>query len=123
MRARTALFLLCLLATASPALAQPGGAVSGRVVDQTGAPLAGVTVELTSETSSVSALTDERGAYRFEPVRAGAVELTFRLVNFTVVRRAATVASGRVETVDALLALSLSADVIVTLAACLEEST
>ncbi len=35
-----------------------------------------------------------RGAYRFENVPAGQAELTFRLINFSTVRRMVTVTSG-----------------------------
>ena len=65
--------------------------MAGRVLDQTGAPLAGVAVELTTGATALSTVTDERGLYKFEPVPAGPAGLTFRLLNFTVVRRVTTV--------------------------------
>jgi outer membrane cobalamin receptor len=46
----------------------------------------------------------------------GPAELTFRLLNFSVSRRSVTVAGGASATVDVVLTLSLSADVIVTAA-------
>ena len=54
-----------------------------------------------------------RGEYRFDGVPAGAAELTFRLINFAAVRRAATVVDNTI-VINAVLPLSLSADVIVT---------
>jgi hypothetical protein len=111
------LALFFLAACTERAFAQATGTVAGRVVDQTGAPLAGVTVGLTAGATTLSAVTDHRGVYRLEPVPAGAIEVTFRLLNFTVVRREGAVASGQLQTVDALLALSLSADVLVTASA------
>ena len=128
-RLRIACFLLCsVLAGAGTAFAQTTGAVSGRVLDQTGAPLAGVTIDLRPSSAEAglktgghprgggqaTAVSDERGHYRFDAVAEGPAELTFRLLNFTVVRRAATVVAGQAHTVDAVLALSLRADVVVT---------
>ena len=44
----------------------------------------------------------------------GNAELTFRLLNFSVLRRSVSVANGASVTADVVLTLSLSADVIVT---------
>ena len=103
-------FLFCTV----PAQAQPTGSVTGRVLDQTGASLPGVSIELVAGATELTAVSDDAGAYRFERVPAGPSELTFRLLNFTVLRRTASIASGRAVAVDATLTLSLSADVVVT---------
>jgi hypothetical protein len=99
---------------AATAHAQPTGGVSGRVVDQTGAPLPGVAIGLIATSRELSTTTDDAGTYRFHDVPTGDVELTFRLLNFSVLRRAVAVPAGGSVTADAILTLSLSADVIVT---------
>jgi hypothetical protein len=115
---RIALLLLVVTTTnTAPALAQTLGSVAGRVLDQTGAPLLGVSVELSAGSTQLTAVSGDRGAFRFDRVPAGPAELTFRLLNFTVVRRQTTVAADQTAKVNAMLALSLSADVIVTGAA------
>ncbi len=104
------IFLFCT----APARGQTTGSVTGRVLDQTGASLPGVSIELVAGATELAAVSDEAGAYRFERVPAGPAELTFRLLNFSVLRRTASIASGRAVAVDATLTLSLSADVVVT---------
>ncbi len=103
--------LLCVTLTAN---AQSTGQVSGRVLDQTGAALPGVAIDLVVNSRELTATTDDAGSYRFEQVPAGTAELTFRLLNFSVLRRTVTVVGGGSVTADAMLTLSLSADVIVT---------
>ena len=49
-------------------LAQSERAVIGTVFDETGAVLPGVTVELTTDTRQVVAVTDNTGSYRFDAV-------------------------------------------------------
>ena len=96
--------------------AQAPASVAGRVVDQTGLPLPGVTVELRRQDGQPPEITttSEDGTYRFEGLTVGTTQVTFRLLNFAVVRRAVTVATGQQATVDAVLQLSLNADVTVT---------
>jgi hypothetical protein len=115
MRVRTAsalsLIVLCVVLNAN---AQSTGRVSGRVVDQAGAALPGVAIELLVNSRELTATTDEAGGYRFDAVPTGNAELTFRLLNFSVLRRIVAVASSAPVTADVVLTLSLSADVIVT---------
>ena len=96
--------------------AQVPGRVSGRVLDQTGAALPGVAIDLVVDSRELTAVTDDTGAYRFAAVPAGSAELTFRLLNFSVLRRSVSVANGASVNADVVLTLSLSADVIVTAA-------
>ena len=96
------------------AYAQTTGRVSGRVLDQTGAALPGVTIDLVVNSRELTAATDDTGAYRFDAVPLGSAELTFRLLNFSVLRRSVGVTNGAPAIADAVLTLSLSADVIVT---------
>src|SRR5579885_2294351 len=110
----TILLPTILFSVALTANAQSTGQVTGRVVDQTGGALPGVAVELIANNRELTATTDDAGRYRFDDVPAGDAQLTFRLINFSVLRRTVAVPSGASVTADAVLTLSLSADVIVT---------
>lgn len=115
MRARTTTVLsVILFCAALNANAQSAGRVSGRVLDQTGAVLPGVAIDLIVNAQELTATTDDVGGYRFDAVPAGRAELTFRLLNFSVLRRTVAVTSGAAVTADVVMTLSLSADVIVT---------
>jgi hypothetical protein len=112
---RPALLVAAILAFAgSYASAQTPGRIGGRVVDQTGAPLPAVSIELVVHSKEVTTSTDASGAYRFETVPAGQAELTYRLPNFSVLRRTVMVVAGASVKADAMLTLALSADVLVT---------
>lgn len=107
--------LSLVLACAPSAFAgQAGGSVVGRVVDQTGAVLPGTTVDLVVGKTELTTVSDGRGTFRFDNVRAGRAELTFRLINFTVRRQSVVVQTGETATADVVLQLSLRADVVVT---------
>ena len=112
-RIPTVLWVL-FLCTSVNVHAQPTGRVSGRVLDQTGAALPGVTIDLVVNSRELTAVTDDTGAYRFDAVPPGNAELTFRLLNFSVLRRSVSVTNGAAVNADVVLTLSLSADVIVT---------
>jgi hypothetical protein len=95
--------------------AQGSGIVSGTVFDQTQAVIPGVTVELEREGAAhQQTVTGEDGTYRFDEVAPGPAELTFRLINFTVVRRSINVAAGGMTTADVLLTVSASASITIT---------
>lgn len=96
------------------ARAQSTGRVSGRVLDQTGAVLPGVAVDLVVGSREQTAATDDTGRYRFDDVPSGHAALTFRLLDFSVLRQTIEVAGGRSVTANAVLMLALSADVMVT---------
>ena len=126
MRTRSAaILLMCALVhgTASAHAAQPQsavlnpqyGVVAGMVRDQTGGVLPGVTVELTMPRAApLAASTDATGRYRFDRVPPGTYTLSFRLLNFGAQqRRGLQIAAGQTVTADTLLALALSADVVV----------
>jgi hypothetical protein len=107
--------LLLVVVVAGNGFAQTGGAVTGRVLDETGGVLPGVTVDLVAPGGgTLHTVTDGTGSYRFDDVPAGTAELTFKLINFTVGRRIVTVVGGGTATADAVLTLSLTADVVVT---------
>jgi len=103
-----------LLAFGRPAQAQDTGRVTGRVLDQTGAALPGVSIDLIVDARERATTTDDQGRYRFEAVPPGRGELTYRLLNFSVLRRNVVVADGGSALADIVLTLSLSADVIET---------
>jgi hypothetical protein len=109
---RIPILVAALLAAASPVFAQ--GSVSGRVTDQTGGALPGVVVDLVTRDGEQTTSSDDAGIYIFRDVPAGEAELTFRLLNFSVLRRSMVVADGALSTVPAVLTLALSADVVVT---------
>jgi hypothetical protein len=113
-RATRTILAIAVLAAASDARAQSTGRVHGRVLDQTGATLPGVSVDLVVGSRDATASTDDKGGYRFDGVPPGLAELTFRLLNFSVLRRVVTVKSGADVAADVVLTLALSADVVVT---------
>src|SRR5687768_16985878 len=102
-----------LLAATRPAEAQ-NGSVAGHVADQTGGVLPGVMIELADAKGEHTAVTNDAGAFRFDRVTPGRVELTYRLINFAVLRKTVMVAEGPVTAADAVLTLALNADVVVT---------
>ena len=106
------LFVTSLLLV-GPVFAQNGSTVTGVVSDETGGVLPGVTVELLRAGVEEVATTDERGFYRFEGVERGTVELVFRLINFSTLRRAIEVGDEE-QTANVILTLGLTADVVVT---------
>jgi hypothetical protein len=116
--ARPALLVSCiLLFFGGRVLAQQSGTIVGRVTDQTGGALPGVTIELASETVAITAVSDHNGEFRFNRVPSGSAQLTFRLINFTLQRRVVSVHGAQTSTSDVVMQLSLRADVVVTAAA------
>ena len=107
---------LLLILVAPPVWAQNAGIVGGTVSDETGGVLPGVNVEIrpTAVQQPIESVTDGSGRYRVEDVPAGPVELTFRLINFSTVRRAVTVTAGNTVTADALMLVAASADIVIT---------
>src|SRR5260221_980465 len=101
---------------AAVASAQPAdGRVRGRVTDETGGALPGVTIELRGTAGvPVMAVTAVSGESVFDRVPAGRYQLSFTLINFaSLTRRDVAVQSGDTR-VDAVLHLSLNAEVTVT---------
>src|SRR5688572_21161233 len=88
----TALVIGLLVPTAS--LAQGGGAsstgtIQGRVTDNSGAVLPGVSVTATSPSmiGTQTQVTNENGSYRFPAVPPGVYTVTFELAGFSSVKR------------------------------------
>ena len=115
MRTSSPVFAFLLFLSGFGVAAAQTGIVAGTVRDQTGGALPGVTVELTTpRVAPLAAATDPAGRYLFEAVPPGAYTLSFRLLNFgDQQRRDLQVSAGQSVTADAVLSLSLSADVIV----------
>jgi TonB dependent receptor-like, beta-barrel/Carboxypeptidase regulatory-like domain/TonB-dependent Receptor Plug Domain len=114
MRKKRAAAVVLFLLIASVADAQSQGSVTGRVFDQTGAVLPGVTIDLVTSGTELTTTTDGEGLYSFEGVPTGTAELTFRLINFSPLRCVVRVTGGDTVTSNNVLTLSLNADVIVT---------
>ena len=103
-----------MLLTAIPVTAQQSQ-LGGTVLDETGAALPGVRVELRTGAAALRQTeTDERGRYRIDGIAPGQFEVSFTLINFATVRRPVTVAKEDEATVDVVMHLVLSADVTVT---------
>src|SRR5439155_24692979 len=87
---RRLVFLICFLALglASPLHTQSSGRIAGRVTDETGGALPGVTVQLQSAGGSPrETITSANGDYAFDEVAAGTYELSFKLINFASLAR------------------------------------
>jgi outer membrane receptor protein involved in Fe transport len=108
--------LLLLLITGVPSFAQSadGGHVKGRITDETGGALPGVTVALLGGSQPREVVTDASGNYDFDDVPAGTYQLSMRLINFASVNhRDLQVGAGQVVTNDEVMHLSLNAEVVV----------
>ena len=109
------LSLALLLVVSVPSFAQtPGAQVKGRVSDETGGALPGVTVELLGGSEPREGVTDATGQYAFDAVAPGTYQLSMRLINFaTVNHKDLHVQAGEVVTNDEVMHLSLNAEVVV----------
>ena len=91
---RVALLLGALALTSALAFAQGGGAsqtgtINGRVTDNSGAVLPGVTVTIASPSmmGTQSAVTSDQGIYRFPAVPPGTYSVTYELTGFNTLKR------------------------------------
>jgi len=109
-----AVLALCVAVSAS-ALAQSTGHVSGRITDETGGALPGVTVELRGASGDpLVTVTDGAGDYRFEGVTPGTYQLAYTMINFgSVTHRDLVVKAGATATNDEVMHLVLNAEVVV----------
>ena len=111
------ILLVVAFCVAGTALAQTTGDLDGTVVDQSGAPLPGVTVELRSpQLQGVrSAVTDAAGRYRFPVLSPGVYSVTAQLSGFTKVERAGLkVSLGGTTTIPITMGLSVKEEIVVT---------
>jgi hypothetical protein len=113
---RAALVAALFLALPRTVLAgQSTASVSGVVADETGGVLPGVSVTLQPQGRSdpLETVSDGIGAYRFDNVPVGPAEISFRLINFSAVRRQLTVTTPGV-TANAVMIVAASADIVIT---------
>jgi hypothetical protein len=98
-----------------PVIAQSTGSVSGRVADETGGVLPGVSITLRvpGVAEPLETVSDDAGTYRFDRVPTGPAEISFRLINFSVVRRDIVVVASEV-TANAVMLVATSADIVIT---------
>ena len=80
------------------------GSIAGRVTDDAGVPLEGVSLAL--EGTLLAASTGADGRYRLDDVPVGAYELVVRKAGYGLQRRPVTVSVGATTTVDVTLAVS-----------------
>ena len=84
MRRLTVFVALLLLVGGAAANAQSlTGTIAGKVVDEQGGVLPGVTVTLTGRTGAQVTVTDEKGEYRFVGLNPGPYEVKVELAGFT----------------------------------------
>ncbi len=103
--------------SASAGAQSPVPSLSGRVADQTGSALPGVSVRIvsTDRQTPQMAVTDTNGRYAFSGLPAGHYSVTFSHTNFAEVRRRnITISPGAPAAIDAVMTLALSAEVVVT---------
>ena len=118
MRGFMRLLVILIASTLAPVStwAQSTGVVTGTVTDETGGALPGASVNLVpaGAQSVLETVSDGSGVYRFENVATGPAELTFRLINFSTVRRIVTVTQAGTVTANALMLVATSADIVIT---------
>ena len=97
--------------------AQGQGTVTGGISDETGGVLPGASVTIRARRRADGpgdGHRRRRAAIRFDNVPAGPAEVTFRLINFSTVRKTVTVTAGGTVTADGTLLVAASADIVIT---------
>ena len=120
------LVVLALLALAVPAFAQTTGRIDGRVTDEKGAPLPGVTVTLNSSALQGERLqvTDSAGAFRFLALPPGDYSLRAQLEGFGIIEQTGIAVSlGRTATLEVKLSAAIGEEVTVSGAAPIIDTT
>jgi Carboxypeptidase regulatory-like domain len=94
--------------TATP---EPSGSISGTVIDQSGAVVAGATVKITEDpVPSHEALSGEDGQFAFASIAPGAFQLTISSVGFETQTVSGTLHPGEVKSLP-LIALAVATNV------------
>ena len=96
MRARLSALLLLVCLVAAVGAAQDRGTISGKVTDESGAVLPGVTITL-SGPDKRSTITDAQGSFAFVGILPGEYQLIAELAGFTSMRQVVTLALGSSE--------------------------
>src|SRR3954463_7814274 len=120
--------VMVLLVSCASVFAQgTSGTITGRVIDQQGAAVPGVTVSAKSATTGFtrSEVSDAEGVYRLSALPVGVYDVTAELQGFTTVsKKAIAVNVAQTQTVDFTLAVGAMAETVnVTGAAPLIETT
>ena len=120
-----ALFVVCGLLTTTAYAQSQTGTVEGKVVDEQGGVLPGVTVTLTGPRGTQSTVSDTEGVYRFVGVTPGVYTLRIEMPGFmTQERTDVTVGVGRTVSADFTLAIKgLAETVNVTAASSVDVKT
>src|SRR5204863_6266638 len=104
-----ALLLLTSGASVAQSVSATTGAINGRVTDNSGAVLPGVSVTISSPAMQGvrNAVTEQEGSYRFPAVPPGEYKITYELAGFsTVVREGIRVGLGFTATVNVELGVA-----------------
>jgi len=117
-RRTTLLAFTLLVALSGAAFAADNGSFSGAVFDQTGSPVAGVTVKISGDRlpAGRTTQTDTNGAYRFELVPTGSYTVEFDKTGVGTSKRAALVELDRDTQIDVVLGLAVKEELTVTAA-------
>ncbi|HTY43060.1 MAG TPA: TonB-dependent receptor [Thermoanaerobaculia bacterium] len=106
----------CLLVVSGPVFGQTTGTLEGRVADQNGGALPGVTVELSGPRlqGPRTTVTTAAGEYRFLSLIPGDYQVTATLEGFARAQKKATVSLDALTTANLEMKVSASAEVLVT---------
>ncbi|MBK9374362.1 MAG: carboxypeptidase regulatory-like domain-containing protein [Holophagales bacterium] len=126
-RSLNTILWVLLLGISSFALAQDyRGTIKGRIVDNSGGELPGVSVTVTNVETNVSAnaMTDAKGFYRVPYLNAGKYDVTAKLTGLQpTARKGISVNVGSVLTVDLIMTIGVSSEIVVTGGAPLLDQT
>jgi outer membrane receptor protein involved in Fe transport len=103
-----------LLSGLPAAAAEPSADLHGRVADESGLPLPGVTVAADCGAVERTTATGQDGSYSVAGLSAGPCRVGFRLPSFATTLAAVTLEPGGVVALDATLRVALTADVLVS---------
>ncbi len=109
------LFLACTLAAGTLMAQSTKGDIQGRVDDDSGAPLPGVTITLSSANIEQTAVSDTRGLYKFLSLTPGTYTVKFDLSGFQSRRNDNIVVNiGATTRVDAIMTSTFTDELVVT---------
>jgi outer membrane receptor protein involved in Fe transport len=112
---------LVVFALGGAAVAQTS-AVTGSLVDESGAVVPGATVTLTAPPTMRETVSDSRGEYRFANVAAGAYQLSATLSGFSAATQTVTVAGADLAVPPIVLTVAAIGEAIVVTAARSEQA-
>ena len=110
-------FFVLLTLFFSSLLEAASGGVFGHIRDDSGSPLPGVTIQVQDPGGKVvvTVYSDRDGHYAAAPVPKGVYQIVYRLLNFTTLaKNNIQVEEGKTTTIDAVLPLAVTAEIVVT---------